>query len=129
MKIISHRSRLPAVVNLLVSVVVVGCGSGSPDSSSTPNAGSDVPEYQGDDSAEPPASDDTGSADEAPPAADPAPPVDEAIGDIALDPTDEPEPAADDTPMEVVEPEVPVITGPPPKFVGNITTGNSLDTN
>jgi endo-1,4-beta-xylanase len=27
------------------------------------------------------------------------------------------------------QPEVPVISGPPPKFVGNISTGNSVDTN
>jgi endo-1,4-beta-xylanase len=56
-------------------------------------------------------------------------------GDITLQPSTEPEgmqpTPVDPTAMapEAMEPEVPVITGPPPKFVGNITTGNSVDTN
>lgn len=52
-------------------------------------------------------------------------------GDISLQPSDEgaEDPAGagpDDANM--VPPEV-VVSGPPPKFVGNISTGNSVDTN
>lgn len=52
------------------------------------------------------------------------------LGDISLQPSDDEvtDPAgeaAEDPPVS----EVPVVTGPPPKFVGNITTGNSVDTN
>ena len=59
-------------------------------------------------------------------------------GDIALQTPGEGEsPAPDDgaTPdpegvdPEATDPDVPVVAGPPPKFVGNITTGNSVDTN
>ena len=68
---------------------------------------------------------------------DPAPPVDGEVGtnnegtdeDIALDtPTDVPE-GPDPNAEAPAEPETPIPSGPPPKFVGNITTGNGIDTN
>lgn len=57
-------------------------------------------------------------------------------GDITLQPSDD---GAEDPGMGDGEPDgmegmppddmVPVVSGPPPKFVGNITTGNGVDTN
>lgn len=58
-------------------------------------------------------------------------PSSESLGDIALQPSTETEQPTTDGPAAMPPPpsEVPVVTGPPPKFVGNITTGNSVDTN
>jgi endo-1,4-beta-xylanase len=117
---------LPAVATLLLSSIV-GCGESSPDGDSA-----DVPRFQGE-TAEPPAPDD---AAEANPEAEmtPAPSgvqvqanEGDAPGDIALQPTDEP-PVDGMMGEPEPDPAVPEITGPPPKFVGNITTGNGVDT-
>jgi endo-1,4-beta-xylanase len=107
-------------------VVVVACGEESP------NRSSDVPVFQGDGPVAPP--DDEGDVP-SPEEMEPAPPVEreqpmESVGDIPLEPSDEEteDPIIEPPPtMDVPEPEVPL--GPPPKFVGNITTGNSVDTN
>lgn len=52
-------------------------------------------------------------------------------GDIPLQPSgdDAEDPVGPDPVTDPPASEVPVFTGPPPKFVGNITTGNSVDTN
>jgi len=71
-----------------------------------------------------------GSLEEMEPVPEPVE-VTEGVGEIPLQPSLEPAPESgmDAPPMEPPEPEVPVVSGPPPKFVGNITTGNSVDTN
>jgi endo-1,4-beta-xylanase len=124
---LSHRTcRLSAVANLLLGVVIVGCGEASPDGSSN-----DVPAFQGDI----PDAEDMASAEgmgPAPAAVEPTQPIEESLGDIPLDPSAEgaEDPGTDDpTNMDTSEPEVPPFSGPPPKFVGNITTGNAVDPN
>ena len=126
----SHRSCWGSVAAtwLLLSAAGVGCGA-SPDSSSKGTAvPGDVPAF--DTPSEPPGSPDPGSVEETEPVSEPVEGT-ESVGEIPLQPV---EPTADPVmeqapPMEAAEPEVPVPTGPPPKFVGNITTGNSVDTN
>jgi endo-1,4-beta-xylanase len=124
---------LPAVANLLLSVIV-GCGDSSSD-----DAAGDIPGFQGQAPAESPSAtpnpDDTAAA---PPSGVQVDSNEETDpGNIALQPSDEgtDDPAAapptEPEGMEMVPPEptVPEVTGPPAKFVGNITTGNSMDTN
>jgi endo-1,4-beta-xylanase len=97
-----------------------------------------VPEFEGPVPAEPSGSEGDAVAspveEVAPPPADGSGSNSESGvgGDITLDPADDGEGAgAEPEGMDPdgQEPEVPVPFGPPPKFVGNITTGNSLDTN
>jgi endo-1,4-beta-xylanase len=123
-------------------VAIVACGEAPGANGST-----DVPVFQGAVPAPPsgvegdvPASPDPGDTETAPEGA-PGESADESGvgGDIALQPSDGDTagPGADDGEPEnpdgvdpgTAEPELPVPSGPPPKFVGNITTGNSLDTN
>jgi endo-1,4-beta-xylanase len=114
-------------------VAIVGCG-GSPNE----NGSTDVPVFQGSVPAptsgaegEVPASPDPGEM-ETPPDGAPSDSADESGvgGDIALQPSEgEPADPGEAVDPGTAEPEVPVPSGPPPKFVGNITTGNSLDTN
>jgi len=122
----------PSVANLLLSLVV-GCGEASHD-----RASGTVPPFQGEVPDESPSADDgveASSEDEMAAAPPSDVPTEEGTpGDIALQP-EEPG-TGDDAPAEpeapaMVPPDdtVPVVPGPPPKFVGNITTGNSLDTN
>ena len=129
----SHRAcRVTAVVCTFASMVA--CGDGASD-----GTGAGVPEFQegtpgepvapdgagmepeGEAMMEPPPSDvPAGSNNEGDPGAIPLQPV-EGEGDGAA-----PEPG--DMEPEAVEPEPPVLE-PLPKFIGNITTGNSVDTN
>jgi endo-1,4-beta-xylanase len=116
------------------SSVIAGCGESSPDAASA-----DVPAFQG---AVPAGAMSENEAEEdpvdAPPADAPGGSTDESGlgGDITLEPSngEAGDPGADDgepegMEPEAEEPEVPEFSGPPPKFVGNITTGNSVDTN
>jgi endo-1,4-beta-xylanase len=98
----------------------------------------DVPEFRGTVPAESSGSDDLESPEvvvDTPPADLPSDSTNESGvgGDITLEPSDGTgDPGADDgapADPDGQEPEVPLPSGPPPKFVGNITTGNSLDTN
>jgi endo-1,4-beta-xylanase len=126
-----HRGLLTVVASFLG--VLVGCGESSPD------ARADVPEFQGTGPVDSSGSDaDQGAGTDevvgTPPADAPGSATDESglEGDITLQPSEgEADPGADDgTPVdpEGMDPELIVPSGPPPKFVGNITTGNSLDT-
>jgi endo-1,4-beta-xylanase len=131
--------RLTAIASVLSSIIA-GCGDASSGAASA-----DIPEFQG---ALPPGpsggEDDVAPGSEEPvaeptsPDGVPASTNEGGGGDIELQapPDDAAEaPGTDDgAPPEGMEPpteepEVPVITGPPPLFVGNITTGNSVDTN
>jgi endo-1,4-beta-xylanase len=56
------------------------------------------------------------------------PASEEIGGNLPLQPSSM-NPAPDAPGMAAPEPEPPVFTGPPPKFVGNITTGNAVDPN
>ena len=71
-----------------------------------------------------------GSLEEMEPVPEPVE-VTESVDEIPLQPSFEPaaDPGTEAPTMEVPEPDVPVLSGPPPKFVGNITTGSSVDTN
>jgi endo-1,4-beta-xylanase len=118
----SRTYRIPAVANLILGLVV-GCGESSPD-----GASGNVPPFQGPppvvapDSEEP----DSEEPEEMTPAPAPADSTAEGdLGDISLQPSEEP--VGEEPTVEPPESEVPVFTGPPPKFVGNITTGNSVD--
>src|SRR5690606_14096797 len=126
-----HRTfRLLAGASFGVSAAL-GCAGASSDDGGT----ADVPAFDGSGPAEPPSPDDGAEAPAE--SSDPSPDVsmgagDENVdGDIALQPS---EPAA---PGDAVEPEPaepepeppPPELEPLPKFVGNITTGNSVDTN
>jgi endo-1,4-beta-xylanase len=116
--------RIPVVAHLLLGLVA-GCGSSD---------GGDVPPFQ---AAPPPAvppvsevMDPEGSGGMA--AVAPPDSTDEGdLGDIPLQPSgdDAEDPVVPDPVTDPPASEVPVFTGPPPKFVGNITTGNSVDTN
>jgi endo-1,4-beta-xylanase len=117
--------------------LVAGCGDASPEGGSA-----DVPVFQGGipegplpPEEAPPAPEDENMA-AATPGGVPGDSTQEGTpGDIALEPSDDgTEPPGDGettTPdgMGMPGDMVPVVTGPPPKFVGNITTGNSVDTN
>jgi endo-1,4-beta-xylanase len=121
----SRTYRLPAVANLLLGLVV-GCGESSPD-----DASGDVPSFQGVDPPEAPGAEamtPDGMAAEPPADAQPGSGEEGTMGDIPLQPSEgtEDPPGVDMAPPDS---EIPVISGPPPKFVGNITTGNSVDTN
>jgi len=127
---LSHRTCPLAAVVVSLSSIVAACSDGSTDDPR------DVPVFQGGVPPAPPASEETGNpAPEetvtdmpaAPPSA--SDPSNEGTDeDIALDtPTDVTEtPDAEEPPAE---PETPIPSGPPPKFLGNITTGNGIDTN
>jgi endo-1,4-beta-xylanase len=71
-----------------------------------------------------------GSLEEMEPVPEPVE-VTESVGETPLQPALEPavDPGLDAPAMEAPEPDVPVFSGPPPKFVGNITTGSAVDTN
>jgi len=125
--------RIPAVANLLLGLVA-GCGESSPEAASA-----DVPSFQGDVPAVAPGSEDAVDS-EVPEevAPTPGPEADSTgegdLGGISLQPSDDgaDDPAAagpEGVNMDPPDSEVPVVTGPPPKFVGNISTGNSVDTN
>ena len=121
-----------------LSLLVAACGDASTGDAATP-----LPEFQGPLPAEPAASVDDGSASAeengatmapAPPSGAPTGPNGEgAGGDIALQPSgdsaegpgvgEETGSEPEDT-VDVAEPEVPVPSGPPPKFFGNFNTGN-----
>jgi endo-1,4-beta-xylanase len=132
-----HACLFTAVASLLS--VIPGCGESSPD------AATDVPDFQGDVPAEAVGSEDDVAAspeddvDPAPADVQSGLPNESGVGeDITLQPSDGAAvPGADDgAPAQPVgmdpdaqEPPIVVPSGPPPKFVGNITTGNSLDTN
>lgn len=114
---------------MLLLSAVPACSDAGPDGPST-----DVPTFQGPVAPEAPGA---GDGVPSPPEGEamPQPPSDQEAaggegvgGDITLDPTDEATPP-EDMVMEPVEPEPPVVLEPLPKFVGNITTGNSVDTN
>lgn len=132
----SRRTCRNASVVSLLAIIVAGCGDAS-----TGGARAELPEYQG---PLPAASGSEGDGstsaegdgtDIAPPSGLPTDSSNEgAVGDLELEPPGEqPEgPGIDDgasAEPEPVAPDTPVVTGPPPKFFGNITTGNSLDTN
>jgi endo-1,4-beta-xylanase len=134
-----HRTRHHALFTAVASFLGVIAGCGSPDAATT-----DVSEFQGTVPAE-------SLGAEADVAASPDEAVDTSpaevgstnengVGEaITLQPSEgeAAQPEADDgappAPVgmdpDAQEPEVVVPAGPPPKFVGNITTGNSLDTN
>lgn len=109
--------------------VVSACSDASPGEASldVPRFGgpvpSELPSAEGDATTPP---EETGA-----PSAETTPPAGEGMpGDITLDPLEDEAPAEpDDTVMEPPVEEPPVVIGPPAKFVGNITTGNSVDTN
>lgn len=133
MKSSSHRSRgVQRVAKLLLSLAVVGCGGESPDSSAN-----GAPPFQGVTPAPGPGSEQTEnpdpSASEPPPdpaEAEPAAPSEEVGGELPLQPTEAvPDPGTEVVPPVEAEPEVPAPLEPLPKFVGNITTGNGVDTN
>jgi len=120
----SRTYRIPAFANLLLGFVVA-CGESSPD-----GASGDVPSFQGPPPVVAPDSDEMDSEEPEEMAPEPAPTDSTAegdLGDISLQPSDEP--VGEEPTVEPPETEVPPFTGPPPKFVGNITTGNSVDTN
>jgi len=127
MRRLSRRScQLPIAANLLLGFALVACGA-SPDAATTPNRPGDVPAFPG----EAPGSEELGNPEDTQPlpAAEQPRATEEPNADIALQPSDEaPGTEGDPTPA-APEPEVPVVSGPPPKFVGNISTGNSVDTN
>lgn len=131
MKELSHRAcRVTAVVCSLASLLA--CGDASSDGS-----GAGVPEFQEGTPGEPGALEGDGAEPEGEATMEPAPsgvpagssnegggavlPLDPDSGDGAAS-----EPGGRDP--EAVEPD-PAVTEPLPKFVGNITTGNSVDTN
>jgi endo-1,4-beta-xylanase len=124
-----HRScRLPALAKLILGLAAVGCSSASPDASSTSGLRGDVP-FGGNTPPEPPAVDEMSPEQMSPSPAPVEQSPTETIGEIPLQPSME-APIAEVPPtMETPEPEVPVLLEPLPKFVGNITTGNSVDTN
>jgi endo-1,4-beta-xylanase len=128
----SRTRQLSVVASLLSSWAVVGCGA-SPE-----GASADVPSFQGDVPGESPRPEDdvepgSGDMPSAAPTDMPVGSTDESTpGDITLQPSDDPaEGDGEPDGMEMPTPDdmVPVVSGPPPKFVGNITTGNSVDTN
>lgn len=130
----SRTRRLPAVASLLSSLVA-GCGGASPE-----GASADVSSVQGD---IPEGSDNVPAApgDEEMPSAAPAGvPVgsteEGAPGGVTLQPSDNGAEGPGSRDGGTTEPEgmdaLPpdgIVPGPLPKFVGNITTGNSVDTN
>jgi endo-1,4-beta-xylanase len=116
---------------LLLSAVVPACSDASSDA---PPA--DVPSFQGPVVSEPPGAEMDGAMSP-PDEAAPDPSNEQGStsgegleGDITLDPTDEGMPMPPEG-MDMVPPEEepPVVLEPLQKFVGNITTGNSVDTN
>jgi endo-1,4-beta-xylanase len=132
MRRLSRRScQLPIAANLLLGVALVACGA-SPDASTTPNGSGEIPvlpgELPGETPAEAPA-EEMEEPDDTPVAAEPPRASEEPIADIPLQPSAEAPETEGDPPPATPEPEVPIVSGPPPKFVGNITTGNSVDTN
>lgn len=118
------------VVHLLVSVAAVAC-AGSPDASSGVAGG--VPPFQGDPNAASAGSGETpelGDMGSSPDTSQPAPGTGDTAGDLPLQPPAEVDDGTDGvSTMDPADAAVPVPVGPPPKFVGNITTGNSVDTN
>lgn len=128
-----RTSQLDILLVLLASGVAA-CSDASSEAGSP-----EVPAFEGLAPAEPasPADDEAAGLEagegDTPPADTPGGATNESGvgGDIALEPeTLEPETLEPEVPVpETPEPEVPELTGPPPKFVGNITTGNSVDTN
>jgi endo-1,4-beta-xylanase len=123
----SQRScQLPLIANLLLGVAVTGCGEASPDTG-------DVPYFEGDTPAQSAGVEGMRDPEEMEPAPAPvasAPGTEETAGDLPLQPTGEgtDDPGTDGAP-DAPDAAVPVLPGPLPKFVGNITTGNSVDTN
>jgi endo-1,4-beta-xylanase len=124
-----HACLFTAVASVLG--VIAGCGGSSPDAAST-----DVPDFQEAVPAESPDDLAASPEDVVDPSADAESGSSNENGlgeDIALQPADgEVAGPGADAPVGMdpaPEPGIPVPSGPPPKFVGNITTGNSLDTN
>lgn len=127
MKELSHRAcRVTAVVCSLASLLA--CGDASSD-----GGGAGVPGFQEGTPGEPGALEGDGAEPEGEATTEPVPagssnegggavlPLDPDSGDGAASEPDGMDP-------EAVEPD-PAVTEPLPKFVGNITTGNSVDTN
>jgi endo-1,4-beta-xylanase len=118
---------------LFLSVAAVGCGAASNDSSTTSDGAGEVPAFGSATSTPAPGAEEVETTDEMalnPAPTEQAPAAVETVGDIPLEPSAMENPAAQAPPApDAPAPEVPVVTGPPPKFVGNITTGNSVDTN
>jgi len=115
-------------------MVAVGCGAASPDSSTqAADPSGSVPPFGSATAAEP-TPEDLESAEPAAPDLAPVaqtPATEQTVGDIPLQPSSETETPGTDTPptMTATPPEMPVVPAALPKFVGNITTGNSVDTN
>jgi endo-1,4-beta-xylanase len=124
----SHRTCwLTALASVLAGVA--GCGDSSPDTASA-----SVPDFQGVVPAESPEPEDDGVMSPEDDGTPGGSTNESGLGeDIPLEPSETETPGDDGEPEgmepEAQEPEPPPFTGPPPKFVGNITTGNSVDTN
>jgi endo-1,4-beta-xylanase len=133
MKMLGGRACRVAALAGLFSSIAAGCSDGSSSAGSA-----DVPEFVGSLPAAGAGSEGDVAGDGEQPAQPPGVSTDtgnEGVGgDIALEPPSDT--AADPgspTPAEGTDPEVvpeePAPTGPPPKFIGNITTGNAVDPN
>jgi endo-1,4-beta-xylanase len=130
----THRRTCPlTAAHCLLVGILAGCASSGADGAggnNTNSFGAQPTANERSDESETPAT--PGEASAGTPGASIA---EGPAGEVVLQPTEEPVPGATGEPEAMVpeamvpEAEVPVVQVPLPKFVGNITTGNSVDTN